>query len=431
MYTFEVGSFRDELEMKGTALMNSRHLTLVTPGLLRNQFMEQDFIRKKENRSHLTTDRSVTLGLLVMLLILVAPMHAFGQSTTTHPCLSPYAIAIQQTLQAPCEQVVENASLESLLDSISSAYEIPIWCDRRIARDALVTLKKKDETLESFLKRAIEKVDAALIPLAGVVMIAPKATGDAIEAAHWRLAVSRPANSMQQTSAKPFGWPDGSVASTVVQEFASRFIPDSKLTFKTEHDIWRAFEFRKATTTSTIGTCLLSGFDLCVVDLDSKLNFAPISEVDPHVTWTYSNEEIQKRIGESAWKSWRQQWPDATISRSTKPEGWRVLATVASHRGLISTLIPRKKWEKPKPGDVGLEKKGFSGALEGELELVIRSLAAQTKLEFFPIPLPSSLETKKVKLKLDKTPLDDILKEITKQTGVRFKRDGQRVEVIP
>jgi len=417
--------------------MNSRHLTLVTPGLLRNPFMEQEFILKKERRSHLTTNRSVTLGLMAslglmaMLIILVAPMYAFGQSTTTHPCLSPYAIAIQQTLQAPCEQVVENASLESLLDSISSAYEIPIWCDRRIARDTLVTLEKRDETLERFLNRAIEKVDAVLIPLAGVVMIVPKANGDAIDAAHWRLAVSRSANSMQQTSAKPFGWPDGSVASKVIQEFASRFIPDSKLTFKTEHDIWRAFEFRKTTTTSTIGTCLLSGFDLCLVDLEGKLNLAPISEVDAHVTWTYSNEEIQKRIGESAWKTWRQRWPGATISRSTKPEGWRVMATAASHRDLVSIMIPRKKWGKPKPGDVGLEKKGFSGALEGELELVIRSLAAQTKLEFFPIPLPSSLETKKVKLKLDKTPLDDILKEITRQSGVRFKRDGQRVEVIP
>ena len=129
--------------------MNSRSLTLVTPGLLRNQFMGQEFILKKGSRSHLTTNRSVTLGLMAMLIILVAQMQAFGQSTTTHPCLSPYAIAIQQTLQAPCEQVVENASLESLLDSISSAYEIPIWCDRRIARDTPVTLEKRDETLES------------------------------------------------------------------------------------------------------------------------------------------------------------------------------------------------------------------------------------------------------------------------------------------
>ncbi len=411
--------------------MNSCCLTLITPGLVRNQFIEQEFNLKKASSTHLTTNRSVTLGLIVLLLLFVEPMHAYGQSTTSHPCLSPYAIAIQQTLQAPCEQVVENASLESLLDSISSAYEIPIWCDRRITRDTLVTLEKRDETLESFLKRAVEKVDAVLIPLAGVVMVASKTQGDTIEAAHWRLVVSRSANSMKPMGSKPFGWSDGSVASTVIQDFASRCIPDAKLDIKMEHDIWRAFEFRKLTTPATIGTCLLSGFDLCIVDQDGKLNLAPISTVDSVVTWTYSSEEIQKKIGESAWKAWRQRWPSATIAKSTKPEGWRVTGTVASHRDLIVPMIPKKKWEKPKPSEIGLDKKGFSGALEGELELVLRSLAAQTKLDFFPIPLPASLETKKVKLKLDKTPLDDILKEITKQCGVRFIRNGQRVEIIP
>ena len=411
--------------------MNSRLLTLITPGLLRNPFMEQDFNLKKASCSHLTTNRSVTLGLVAMLVIFVASKYAFCQSETTHPCLSPNAIAVQQTLQAPCEQVVENASLESLLDSISLAYEIPIWCDRRIARDTLVTLERKDETLESFLKRAIVKVDAVLIPLAGVVMVAPKSQRDAIEATYWRLAVSRSANSMRSTSAKPFGWPDGSVASAIITEFASRYISDAKLTFKTEHDIWRAFEFRKTTTPATICTCLLSGFELCLVDQDGKLSLAPISEVDFNVAWTYPNEEIQKKLGEAAWKAWRQRWPGATIAKSTKPEGWRVTATVESHRDFVGPMIPKKKWEKPKPSAVGLDKKGFSGAYEGTIEYVIHSLAAQMKLEFFPIPLPSSLETMTVKLKLDKTPVDDILKEITKQSGVRFKRDGLRVEVIP
>ena len=69
--------------------------------------------------------------------------------------------------------------------------------------------------------------------------------------------------------------------------------------------------------------------------------------------------------------------------------------------------------------------------IQGELERVIRSLAAQTKLDFHPLPLPAILESKKVKLKLNKTSLDDILKEITNQCGVRFKRDGQKVEIIP
>ena len=411
--------------------MNPSAPTLVTPDSLRNQFIQQEFKLEKAGCSHLTTNHSATLSLIAMVVFVGFPMYAFSQSAITHPCMSASAISIQQSLQAPCEQVVENASLESLLDSISSAYEIPIWCDRRIARDTVVTVEKKDETLESFLSRAIEKVDAVLLPLAGVVMVVPKSECDAIEAAHWRLAVSLAANTMRPMGTKPLGWPDGSVASTVIQEFASRCVPDANLTFKTEHDIWRAFEFRKPTTAATIGTCLLSGFDLCLADQDGKLTVAPISAADSKVDWIYSTDEIEKKIGQSAWKTWRQRWTDATVSKSTKPSGWRVTATVASHRDLIRPMIPKKKWDKPKASETGLDKKGFSGALEGELELVIRSLAAQTKLDFHPLPLPAILESKKVKLKLNKTSLDDILKEITNQCGVRFKRDGQKVEIIP
>ena len=411
--------------------MNSHGLTVVTLDPLRNQFVAQEFNLKKAGGSHLTMNHLVTLSLFAMLLFSCLTDCAFCQNSTVHPCMSSSAISIQQALQAPCEQVLENAPLEMLLDSLSSAYEIPIWCDRRIARDTLVTLEKRDETLESFLNRAIVQVDAVLIPVAGVVMVVPKSKGDAIDASHWRLTVSRSANALRPVGTKSFGWADGSAASSVIQEFATRCLPDTNLTIKTGHDVWRAFEFRKTTPSATIGTCLLSGFDLCLADQDGKLTVTPIETVDSKVEWTYSREEIEKKIRESAWKSWRQRWPDATISKSTKPDGWRVSATVPSHRDLISQLIPKKKWEKAKPSEVGLDRKGLSGLLEGELELVIRSLAAQTKLDFFPIPLPASLESTRVKLKLEKTPIDEILKEITKQCGVRFKRDGQRVEIIP
>ena len=411
--------------------MNPSAPTVVTPASLRNQFIQQESKLEKASCSYLTTIHSATLSFVAMLMFFAWSGQAFSQSTTIHPNLSAPAITIQQSLQAPCEQVVENSSLESLLDSISSAYEIPIWCDRRIARDTSVTIERMDESLESFLNRAIEKVDAGLIPLGGVLLVVPKSESDAIEAAYWRLTVSRAANTLRPLGTKPFGWPDGSVASTVIQEFASRSLPDSNLKFKTEHDIWRAFEFRKTTSVATISTCLLSGFNLCLAEQDSKLTVATVSKEDLKVDWVYSTEEIEKKIGQAAWKAWRQRWPDATVSKSTEPAGWRVTATVASHRDLIRPMIPKKKWDRPKASKTGVDKKGYSGALEGELELVIRSLAAQTKLDFFPIPLPASLESKKVKLKLDKTSLDDILKELTAQCGVQFKRDGQKVEILP
>jgi len=69
--------------------------------------------------------------------------------------------------------------------------------------------------------------------------------------------------------------------------------------------------------------------------------------------------------------------------------------------------------------------------MQGELEYVILSLAASAKLEFSPLPLPVDQKSKQVKLDLNNTPVDEILKELTKQSGVQFKRQGNKVVIIP
>ena len=406
--------------------MNSSRLTLLTPDSLRNQLIRQEYKLEKADCSHLTMNRSVTLALFAWLTFASLPMQAFSQNESTHPCLSASAIQIQQALQAPCEQSFESQSLELMLDNIVASYGVPIWCDRRIARDTPITMDRRNETLESFLRRAIEKADAVLIPLDGVVMVVPSSKCDEIEANHWRLAVSAAAKKMRPVGAKAFGWPDGAVALSVIQDFSSRCIPDASLEFKIEHDIWRRFEFRKTSSPASISACLLSGFDLSLVDQKGVLAVSLDQPVDPNVVWTYSSEEIEKKIGPVAWREWRTQWPSASIAKSAKPAGWRVTATVAAHRDLIRPLIPKKKWEKPK-----LEQKGYTAPMDGDLEYVIQSLAAATKLEFFPLPLSAKQKEKRIKMQLNNTPVDEILKEITRQSGVQFKRDGNRVEILP
>ncbi len=410
--------------------MDSHILTVVTHGSLRNQLDQQEWNLAKASRSHLTTTSSLTLACLFAVVFTTRTCHAQAQNLV-HPYLSQSAIAMHQILQAPCEQELEIVPLETLLDSIASAYQVPIWCDRRVARDLPITIDRREETLEQFLKRAVAFADADLIPLAGVLMVCPKSHRDAIEASHWRLAVSHSRSPLRPLGNKSFGWPDGSVASTVIDEFAARCSLDPKWNYKIDRDIWRAFEFPKATSAASISVCLLSGFDLCLTEQGGNWVVGPLPESELQAEWVYALEDI-KRIGPTAWNGWRERWPDSKFAKTTKPDGWRVTATVASHRDLIAPLIPKKKWDKPKPSEVSLDRRVYSATfVDKELELVIRSLAASTKLDFYPLPLPASLESKKVNMKLDRTPIDEILKEISRQCGVRFKRDGQRVEIIP
>ena len=412
--------------MKGLYSMNSSRTTLLTHDPLRNQLNREEYKLEKADCSCLTMHRLVTLAVINMFVVATMPMQAFGQSDSNHPYLSASAIQVLQTLQAPCEQSFESQSLELVLDNIAVAYNVPIWCDRRIARDVSIRMDRRNETLESFLTRAVERADSVLIPLDGVIMVVPKGNRDEIEANFWRLAVSPAAKKMRPVGAKPFSWQDGSVALTVLEDFSSRYVPDANLEFKIEHDIWRKFEFRKTTSAASISACLLSGFDLGLIDQKGVIEVASIQSADPNVVWTYSTEEIEKKIGPVVWKEWRAQWPSASIVKSGKPAGWRVTANVAAHRELIRPLIPKKKWEKPK-----LEQKGYTASLDGELDHVIRSLAAAANLEFFPLPLPTNQKSKPIKMQLNNTPVDDILKELTKQSGVQFKRQGARVEILP
>ena len=412
--------------MKGLYSMNSSRTTVLTLDPLRNQLNREEYKLEKANCSYLTMHRFVTLAVINMIVVATMPMQAFGQSDSNHPYLSASAIQVLQTLQAPCEQSFESQSLELVLDNIAVAYNVPIWCDRRIARDVSIRMDRRNETLEIFLTRAVERADSVLIPLDGVIMVVPKGNRDEIEETFWRLAVSPAAKKMRPVGAKAFSWQDGSVALTVLEDFSSRYVPDANLQFKIEHDIWRKFEFRKTTSAASISACLLSGFDLGLIDQKGVIEVAPIQSADPNVVWTYSTEEIEKKIGPVVWKEWRAQWPSASIVKSGKPAGWRVTATVAAHRELIRPLIPKKKWEKPK-----LEQKGYTASLDGELDHVIRSLAAAANLEFFPLPLPTNQKSKPIKMQLNNTPVDDILKELTKQSGVQFKRQGTRVEILP
>ena len=81
-----------------------------------------------------------------------------------HPSMTAASIALQQGLQAPCRTYV-SAPLESLLEVISKEQGIPIWIDRRIAKDTKIEIEKQEETLETFLTRAAASVDGALVPV--------------------------------------------------------------------------------------------------------------------------------------------------------------------------------------------------------------------------------------------------------------------------
>jgi hypothetical protein len=313
-------------------------ITLIAPRPIRNHSSQQERNLHKAHRSLLTTRSLVTLTTL-LLFALCLHSQSYAQGMPSHPQLRTPIVAIHQTLQAPSEQLVE-CSLESLLEIIAAEYKISLWCDRRIAKDTLVRLEPRSETLESLLNRALKEVDAGLVPLDGVLMVAPLSRCDAIEAAHWRLVQSRAASALLNVDSKPFSWPNGTVASQVIESYQSRFLPRVTMPESIEHDIWKAFEFRKATP-ATIGICLFTSFDLCLADEHGTLQVidlpieSPSDEQACYVEWVYPAETIKKlATDKDKLRLWKAHWPKATTAKN-KNGDMVIQATVSAHRELI------------------------------------------------------------------------------------------------
>lgn len=395
--------------------------TLIATRSLRNKIVQQQSVRNKPLQSCLTRARIVTLASIALLVL---QSHACGQMAPNHPSMTAASIALQQRLQSPCRTYV-SAPFESLLEVISKEQGIPIWIDRRIAKDTKIEIVKQEETLETFLTRAAASVDGALVPVDGVLVVVPKPKQASIEAAYWRLCVSRAGSSLTRIDSTPFGWPDASVPSRIFNEFVGRYGLQELNESTLEYDLWKKFEFRKSSPAS-ISLCLLSGFDLCLADENNHLKIVSLERSGNdafNVTWLYKASEV-KRIGEEYWRDWRTRWPDA-VSKTTKTGDYNIQAPVAAHRDLVRPLFPVKKPDTKKQG-ISV----FSGPLKGELEVVIRSLAVQAQLEFAPLPLPPKLGSKTIDVTLNNSTIDDILKLIGKESGLEFRKSGQSVEIV-
>jgi hypothetical protein len=395
--------------------------TLIATRSLRNQIVQQESIRNNPLQSSLTTAPSVTLAWIALLVL---QSHACGQMVSNHPSMTAASIALQQKLQSPCRAYVA-APLESLLEIISIEQGIPIWIDRRITKDAKIEIEKQEETIETYLARVSSSVGGALVPVDGVLMIVPQPKQASIEAAYWRLAVSRVGGALTRIDPTPFEWPEASVPSKILNEFVRRYGLQELNEAPLEYDLWKKFEFRKSSPAS-ISVCLLSGFDLCLADENNQLKIVSLERSGDSafdVNWVYKASEV-KRIGEAYWRDWRTRWPDA-VSKATKTGDYHIQAQVAAHRDLLQPLFPLKKPDTKKQG-ISV----FSGPLKGELEIVLRSLAVQTQLEFVPLPLPPKLGSKSIDVTLNNSTIEDILKLIGNESGLEFRKLGQRVEII-
>ena len=377
--------------------------------------------------------RCVSAVLFVFLLPSVLHVQALHAQAVVHPYLSPGAIATTQVLLSPNESRSENASFEWLLERTAKENGLNIWCDRRVARDKIVTIKPTDEsqpmaTIEQSLTAACDQVDAAILPLDGVIAVVPKSKRDVLATVYWKLIVSKKSNALAMAKSKLKPWDKGTQASDLLEQFRSVHLPSISKIIEIEHDIWPAFDFRDATVAS-VSVCLLGGFDLCLVENEQGLVIEPLSEWEASlgndllVEWLYDQKLID-RTKEEDRKAWKLRWPDSKGVRNAKPLGSRMTATAMAHYDFAKLLTP----PRPKPDKNST--KVFSGTIKADLPRLIDWMANRFQLEFYPLPLPAEYATKQIDLDVKEITMDELLSLVAKKASIEFKKSGKRVEVV-
>jgi hypothetical protein len=396
-----------------------------------NRLTPVPIILLKALRTLLTMRCHSIIKRMGLLLLAVISTTAHGQSLPLHPCMSSGKIDVLQSLQMPCGQYV-SSSLEVLVETIRAESNVAIWCDRRIAKDTRVELVQSEpiakETLEVFLDRVVRTIGCSLIPLDGILLIVPKDKQSQIEAADWKFVQSKSASRLSKAAQGDFRWKNASVAAEILASYFQTFLPGQSVQPKVEYDLWREFEFKKVPPAS-IGVCLFSGFDMCLVDEGGQVVVAGLDSLENvQVEWIYQASEL-RRIGTEYTQSWRLRWPATEVSKSGAAGNFMVRGTVESHRDLVRPLMALRKVEMKKPRASGYDKR-LTGQLSGELEIIVRSLAAKTKLEFFPLPLPPQIGSKVVHVQLTNSTLEESLKLISKASGIEFRMAGGKVEIL-
>jgi len=336
----------------------------------------------------------------------------------------------RQTLAAintPAMATFENRPLGECLESLSDAYRVSIWIDRRVDRSRLVSIvglgPKESQAGHTTLGRirAVAKLggaDAGLIE--NIVYVGPADQIHAVQRAAVRLhdiiMTRRKENpNAAKVDLRTLAW--GELATpTDLRKLIEEQWTVSVLT-PLPHDLMHAGSLPGSTLATQL-TLLHAGFGLQVdCANDSVFNGVPL-EQESNWRAVYASKEVQSSRLTAA----RQDFPSATLQ--TRGSACTVTGPTGFHLQLLSVRLPIARNTEPK----------FSiPEFRAPLDRIIGDLGKHLSMEVNWSPdIPSSKKQAVMTFGVPKpkTP-DEILRQIATDSGLRIQREQQTIYVYP
>jgi hypothetical protein len=351
--------------------------------------------------------------LLAALLFFLHALRCDLCLSQEHPYLGSTTVATHQRLQSPLDDQIDGA-FGYAMDTLSRLYDLPMWVDRHIAKDDMVTVEPNKESLEFWLERMADRVDSQVIILDNLVLIAPNSIADSLSLAYWELKTSKIPREWNKVDNPGLSWSHGSTSIDVSNALCHFAKLDNGWTSNVDHDHWPEHSFSKVNRLA-IATSVLGSLGKKLRIKDEKASVVPLvvqgAQLQP-VPWKYTPSQMVQ-IGREHWIAWKTDNPTAVVQK--QGESWLISASPKAHRSLVRPLIPTKKWIRPKSNLYSLK-------LQGSLEKMVPELAMQLKLDISPLPMPEKIGKRQVMIDVKDATIDVMLREIGNAGGIEFRK---------
>ena len=355
--------------------------------------------------------------LFAALMLLPCVQHCTPCLSQEHPYLGGAMMATHQRLQSPLEDQIDG-TFGYAVDTLSRLYDLPMWVDRSVAIDEMVKVEPSKETLEFWLNRMADRVDACVMVLDNLVYVAPNSIADSMSLGYWNIKTAKVPMEWNRIDSPGFGWSNGESSIEVSNALCQFAKLDNAWTSSLEHDHLSQHTFSKVSRLA-MTVSVLGSFGKTLRVEDGKVSVVPLA-VDGSQTqmvpWKYSPSQIAQ-IGREKWTAWKAEHSSAVVQK--EGEDWMISASPEAHRALVRPLIPAKKWSRPK-SKVPL----YSLKLQGSLGKMVPELAAKLKLDIFPLPLPEKIGNREVMINVKDATIDVMLSELGKAGGIEFQKKG-------
>lgn len=379
-------------------------------------------------REDLMTNPVRLLVLLCLVLGLVVAAEALAQTGRLRRADGRETPQALRTITLHWDQVPLQEAIARLSDTIRR----PVFLDRRVDPNRRVRLSIRDATVEQALQRLAENLSLGTSQLDSVVYLGPRQTAERLRtlAALRNAEASRlpPANRrvLQQRNrltwprlTEPRGLVEGIVQAHGWTVHGAELIP---------HDLWPAGELPAMKLTDQL-TLLLTGFDLTFEPVAGQQAITIRSITEPVVVrkryrWDSRSTDLDQL---------RQQLPDATLLL----EGGQLVidGRVEDHDRLLELLGRRQarsgRTASVRPGERRYTLRVDNQPVEAILLQLGRQLDWDVQIDEEAIQAAGRSLDQRVSFAVQDVSIDGLLEALLEPAGLTYRREGQRLTIIP